>query len=107
MTAIADCGGCHTNPNDNVYLTGGQVFATPSPLYTTVHTVRSAAANLVGASHGFFSNPAVGYSDLPDAHHRGCPRRGPDARAAGVPDALRQFYRNMTSDDLQAIYVYL
>jgi hypothetical protein len=106
VTAIGDCGGCHTNPADNVYLTGGQVFVTPPSLETTVPTVRSAAADLVGASHGFFSNPAVGYSTFLTLITEGVHAEDPTPEPLAYPMPW-QFYKNMTSDDLQAIYVYL
>jgi hypothetical protein len=106
VTAIADCGGCHTNPTSGGYLLGGQVFATPAPLESTVLTVRAASADLVGAHHGFFTNPAVDYATFLTLITEGIHAEDSPPEPLAYPMPW-QFYRNMTGDDLQAIYVYL
>ncbi len=105
VTAISDCSGCHTN-SGGTYLTGGQVFATPAPLEPVVHTVRAAAADLVGAHNGFFTNPDVDYATFLTLITEGIHAEDnpPEPLAYPMP---WQYFRNMTSDDLQAIYVYV
>jgi mono/diheme cytochrome c family protein len=106
VTAIGDCGGCHTNPTGGGFLTGGQVFATPAPLESTLHTVRAAAADLVGANHGFFTDPAVDYSTFLTLITEGIHAEDSPPEPLAYPMPW-QFYKNMTGDDLQAVYLYL
>ena len=58
VNAAADCSGCHTNRDGlsidkAAYLNGGQVFAVPPPLWSAGY-VRSASADLIGTTNGFF-----------------------------------------------------
>ncbi|MGH7271813.1 MAG: hypothetical protein ACREJ3_15390, partial [Polyangiaceae bacterium] len=107
VNSIADCGGCHTNRGGGGYLTGGQVFATPVPLEATFHTVRAASADLVGANHGFFSNPSVTFQTFLTLITQGVHAEDPVPQAKLAYPMPWQAFRNMDLGDLQAIYVYL
>jgi hypothetical protein len=122
VTAVAGCSGCHTNVdnqqtgkiNTALYLTGGQVFATPPPLQKLVHTVRAASANLQGMANGFFNQPTVtsgGFSVFLTLITQGIhaedirPDAGPPAPVA-FPMPW-QVFRNMTLADLQSVDAYM
>ena len=64
---LMHCNDCHTHPDRTAdqshvnvasFLTGGTVFTAPPPLVPVTHEVRATSANLKGAVHGFFNEPA-------------------------------------------------
>jgi hypothetical protein len=117
VNAMADCNGCHTNPattsqtssqlNVAMYLTGGQVFATPPPLQPVVHTVRAATADLQGATNGFFTKATVDFSVFLTLITQGIHADDPPPQAPLAFPMPWQTFRNMNLDDLQAVYVYM
>jgi hypothetical protein len=109
VNAISDCSGCHTNidlPNGNidtaVYLTGGQLFATPVP--TLMATTRAASSDLVGATHGFFNQN--GFSTFLTVITQGIHAESPSKAPLAFPMPWTEF-KNLNLDDLQAIYTYM
>jgi hypothetical protein len=89
-----------------MYLTGGQVFATPPPLQPVVHTVRAASANLLGDLNGFFNNPDVGFSTFLTLITQGIHAEDPHPAPVAWPMPWQTF-SHMDLSDLQAIYVYM
>jgi mono/diheme cytochrome c family protein len=119
VNAISDCSGCHTNIDNAqtgavdtaAYLTGGQVFdynvlGLPAPAQKAIGYVRAASANLEGATHGFFQKPNVDFrvflTLITEGIHAEDPKPAPLATPMPWP-----FFRNMTIDDLEAIYTYM
>jgi hypothetical protein len=118
VNAMADCNTCHSNtgpvpmPFDKTkFLTGGVVFATPTPLQPLLGTVRAASANLEGQNLGFFNQANVQFSTFLTLITEGIhaeditPDSGPPARLA-FPMPWDAF-RHMTLSDLEAVYTYL
>jgi cytochrome c553 len=112
VNAISDCSGCHTNA-DNAqtgkiltagYLTGGTLFATPVP--KQMGTVRAASANLIGASNGFFNDPAVSFATFLTLISQGVHAEDTPPAPLAFPMPWQQL-RNLNLPDLQAIYVYM
>ena len=119
VNSMGDCSGCHTNRDNGTtgkidvaaYLTGGQVFETPAPLQKALGTVRSATANLVGKTNGFFTKPGVTLATFLTLITQGIhaedvtPDSGPPMPVA-YPMPW-QLFRNLSLADLEAIYVYM
>jgi hypothetical protein len=122
VNAIAGCNGCHSNPerssggdgglpagriNTSQYLGGGQIFNTPPPLQPIVHTVRSMSANLSGKSLGYFNSGTISFDqwdlEITQGVHADVPPPRPPL-AWPMPAAT---FRNMTIDDLEAVYFYV
>lgn len=123
VNAVADCSSCHTNPstrslttdagtipttivNTAEYLTGGMVFATPPALEPVVHTVRAASANLTGATNGFFNFSNVTFETFLTLITQGIHAEDPMPEPVAWPMPW-QVFRNMSLDDLQAVYIYM
>jgi hypothetical protein len=120
VNAVAECSGCHTNidvPGTgaidvSAYLTGGQIFdlnvdGVPPPVQKELGYVRSASANLTGAT-GFFNMSTVNFATFETLitegiHAEDAP--GPE-RTVAFPMPWTDF-RNLTVDDLEAIYTYM
>jgi hypothetical protein len=111
VNAIADCSGCHTNPERTggkvdfaQYMTGGRVFPTPPGLQSTVKTTRVMSANLLGPN-GFFVT--VNMPTFLAAIEQGVHADEPPPQAPlGFPMPARVF-RNMILSDLEAVYTYM
>ena len=113
FTAIAACSGCHTNtqppgsPTDfKKFLTGGQVFLAPPPFQPVVHVVRSAAANLIGPTNGFFNKATGGFATFLALITEGVHAEDPTPAPVAFPMPW-PIFRRMTLSDLQAIYVFM
>jgi hypothetical protein len=111
VNAVADCSGCHTNPeraagkvNFAQYMTGGRVFPTPPPLQPILKTARVMSANLLGPNGFFVANTWPTFLALIT---QGVHAEDPAPQAPlGFPMPARVF-RNMTLADLEAVYTYL
>jgi mono/diheme cytochrome c family protein len=111
VNAIANCSGCHTNPERAggkvdfaQYMTGGQIFPTPAALQSIVKTTRVMSANLLGPN-GFFV--AVNLPTFLTAIEQGVHADDPPPQAPlGFPMPARVF-RNMVLSDLEAVYTYM
>jgi hypothetical protein len=113
FSAVAACSGCHTNTqpqgsptNFKHFLTGGMVFATPSPLQSVDHTVRAASANLVGPANGFFTKPNVDFSTFLTLITHGVHAEDPVPEPVAFPMPW-PIFRHMLLSDLQSLYVFL
>jgi hypothetical protein len=119
VNAISDCSGCHTNIDNPqtgaidtaAYLTGGQVFdfgvlGLPAPAQKALGVVRAAAADLQGATNGFFNKPNVDFGVfltlITEGIHAEDPMPAPLAFPMPWP-----YFRHMNLDDLQAVFVYM
>ncbi len=111
VNAVADCSGCHTNPervsgkvNVAQYMTGGRVFPTPGPLQPLLKTARVMSANLLGPN-GFFvtADLPIFLASITQGVHADDP---PPQAPLGFPMPARVF-RNMTIGDLEAVYTYM
>ncbi|MEI9952740.1 MAG: hypothetical protein WDO74_28095 [Pseudomonadota bacterium] len=107
------CNECHTaggrdratnKVRTSIFLTGGQAFAVPPPLYPVLKNVRTVSANLTGASHGF----KLGYSTFVDSLLSGLSfTKAPAAPyPLGFPMPFDVF-RNMSNGDKLAVYTYI
>lgn len=109
INAVARCYNCHSNPgrtsatgpfNTTTWLAGG---AAGARVFTLVGNVRSMPANLVGATHGFFGEAPIDFTTFAGIIQTGTHEDG-STLAAPMP---WQHYRDLTLDDLAAIYTYL
>jgi len=107
------CNECHTKGgrdratnkvNTAIFLTGGQAFAVPPPLYPVLKDVRTMSANLTGASHGF----KLDYSVFVDTWLSGLSfTKAPAApHPLGFPMPF-DIFRNMVNGDKLAVYTYI
>jgi hypothetical protein len=117
VNSLAACNDCHTNPdragttiNTTQFLTGGRVFITPPPLAPLFKTVRSMSANLIGSKNGYFgttADPTISFqqwmTEITQGVHADLPPPQPPL-AWPMP---WQHYKNMTIDDLEAVYTYV
>ena len=125
LANAAQCSDCHTNPprvelrpgkpnymnvNTAGYLTGGRVFLVPAPLEPSLHQVRTMSADLTGETNGFLQDPEDTFGRflaiLESGTHSSKSPHGEPARALGWPMPWQDF-RNMTTDNLEALYTYL
>ncbi len=116
VNALADCGGCHTNPattsptstkvNTAAFLTGGEEFDTPVPLQPMLGTVRAVSADLTGQTNGFFNNPVVTFETFLTLITQGIHAEDPHPARVAFPMPW-QVFSQMQLGDLQAIYEYL
>lgn len=114
---FAHCNDCHTHPdrtpdsarvNTASFLTGGTVFAVPPPLQPALHQVRTTSANLLGATHGFFSEPGVSYSLFRSIIRASAHVDETPARPLAFPmNLVAQNLANLTEPDLRAVYTYM
>lgn len=117
VNAVAGCNDCHTNPdrtyapganflkiNTAGYYSGGRVFSIPPPLNALTKQTRSMATNLSGTARGFTgsSNFSSFLAIIQTGTHADDPMPAP--LAFPMP---WQRYRNLTLDDLSAIYTYI
>jgi mono/diheme cytochrome c family protein len=112
VTAFGGCNKCHTNPSRTAgkitvaaYLTGGAEFSINATVQASTGTVRSMSANLVGAS-GYF-----GETDALFTSFEGILQTGVHIDDSNLPVLAApmpwQHLRNLTVEDLAAIYTYL
>jgi hypothetical protein len=119
VNAVAGCNDCHTNPdrdqttnkiNTDAYLAGGRVFdiaGTFGPAAVAQYGItRAMSADLTGATHGFFAEPAVTFALFESIIMEG-KHVDDDPPAPLAPPMPWQTYRNMTEDDLASIYMYI
>ncbi len=125
LANAAQCSDCHTNPprvelhpgkpnymhvNTADYLTGGRVFIVPAPTEVSLDQVRSMSADLTGATNGFLQEPEDSFGRflaiIQSGTHSDESVDGSASRALGWPMPWQDF-RNMTLDDLEALYAYL
>jgi hypothetical protein len=119
VTAVAGCNDCHTNPdrdpitgkiNTDGYLAGGRVFDIASLAGPTgpaqFNITRSMAADLTGATHGFFAERDVTFALFQSIITEG--KHVDDADRAPLAFPMPwQTFRNMLSEDLAAVYEYV
>ncbi|MGH7439385.1 MAG: hypothetical protein ACRENE_27165 [Polyangiaceae bacterium] len=118
VNAVAECSACHTNldkANGAVdtadYLTGGQVFdlnidGVPPFVQAQLGYVRSASANLVGAT-GFFNAGNVNFATFETLITEGVHAEDPaPQRRVAFPMPWTDF-KNLTLGDLEALYTYM
>lgn len=113
VNAIGACNDCHTNPmrdlesprleiNTAQYLSGGAVFEVPPGLDMALGQRRTMASNLTGATHGYDES----FSEFVATITQGVRADEPGQPPLGWP--MPWFvYRNMTLEDLEAVYVYI
>jgi hypothetical protein len=125
LANAAQCSDCHTNPprvelrpgkpnymnvNTADYLTGGHVFLVPAALEASLKQVRTMSADLTGQNNGFLQQPEDTFgrflATIESGTHADESVHGDPARALGWPMPWQDF-RNMTMDDLEALYTYL
>jgi hypothetical protein len=119
VNSQGDCVGCHTNfqgqprvpmpgpnyqkINTGFYLSGGHVFEIPPPLVPLFGEVRSMSRDLTGQANGFIP-PDGTFRHFVQLITTG---KHPDTgRKIGWPMPVDVF-KNMTLDDLEAIYTYV
>jgi hypothetical protein len=120
VNAISDCSGCHTNLDNAqtgaidtaAYLTGGQVFdlnfdGVPPTVQAELGVVRSASANLVGATNGFFNFSNVDFATFETLITEGIHAEDPQPEARLAFPMPWTFFKNMTESDLEAVYTYM
>jgi hypothetical protein len=119
VTAVAQCNDCHTNPdrtyvpganflkiNTAGYLAGGRVFVAPPGADSLLHVERSMSADLIGANNGFFTNGANDFFTFEAILSYGLHIDDPNPMPLAWPMPWQHF-RNMTLDDLQAVFTYV
>jgi hypothetical protein len=119
LVNAASCNDCHTNPPYNTipgptfldfntpqFLAGGAVFPTPPGLESVFGNTRSMSHNLLGKSHGFFNEPLMTFSLFREIITTGVHVDDNPQRPLAWPMPYDHF-RNMTEDDLVALYTYL
>lgn len=101
INSIGRCRSCHskTSTSGAVWLTGGKIFTIPA-------TVRSMTADLVGKTHGFFGEATADFTTFEGILQTGSHVDDTPATPLAAPMPW-QFYRNLTLDDLAAVYTYL
>lgn len=114
--ALTPCSECHTNPERTpggaridtaAFLTGGTVFGVPPPRRPVLKQVRSMSANLKGATHGFFYEPADSFQRFHDLIFAGAHVDESPLRPLGFPMILIASYlKNLLDEDLAAVYAY-
>ncbi len=119
VNAVVGCSACHSSPDrspmspynvsTSTFLSGGTVIAAGAyaPL---VRVVRVTTANLIGAQHGFFSEPTMSFSTFLTTIVQGI--HADEENEAGVAPPLAfpmpwTEFKNMGLDDLEAVYTYL
>jgi hypothetical protein len=120
VNAISDCSGCHTNADNPstgaidtaAYLTGGQVFdltleGFPASQQKVFGVVRSASANLTGATNGFFNFSNVDFATFETLIAQGIHAEDPAPEMQVAFPMPWIYFRYMTLSDLQAIYTYM
>ena len=112
VTALGSCNKCHTNPSRTTgkitvgaYLTGGAEFSINATLQASTGTVRSMSANLVGTS-GYFGETDALFTSFEGILQTGVHIDDPNAPLLAAP-MPSQHFRNLTVEDLAAIYTYL
>src|SRR6185503_1914483 len=115
VNAISSCNDCHTNPmrdfaygpnyldiNTAQYLSGGGVYTVPPGLNAAIKQTRTMATNLTGEQNGISYSFATFLAKMVQGLHVDRPGAPP----LGWPMPV-QIYRNMTEEDLAAIYTYI
>jgi hypothetical protein len=114
VNSMAICSACHTWPdrnqahgvNTSKYLSGGQVFLTPPPIQSTLGTVYSMSANLVGPN-GWFNNPGISLAQWVTTITQGVHADDPPPQPRLAFPMPWDTFRNMQLDDLAAVYTYV
>ena len=119
VNAVVGCSACHSSPDRSpgppynvstaTFLSGGTVIAAGA-YAPQVRVVRVTTPNLIGAQHGFFSEPGMSFSTFLTTINEGI--HADEMNEAGVAPPLAfpmpwQEFRNMGLDDLEALYTYL
>lgn len=124
VNATGVCGDCHNNgasgargavnpwfdtsrdDDHKLYvdgnMSGGRLFAKLVP-----GIARSMAANLIGGGNGLLSDPSYTFTDFLTAMNSGMHERANGVKVPLAPPMPWSSIRNLESDDLLAIYVYL
>jgi mono/diheme cytochrome c family protein len=112
VTALGSCNKCHTNPSRtggkitvSAYLTGGTEFSINATAQAATGTVRSMSANLVGHA-GYFGETDALFTSFEGILQTGVHIDDPNLPVLAAPMPW-QHLRNLTVDDLAAIYTYL
>lgn len=114
VNSMAQCSDCHTNPdrspdqrklNFGAWLTGGTVFDIQGPPRMIFRQVRSMSANLKGATHGFFNEPADSFERFQNLIRSGTHVDETPPRPLGFPMAVVAKDLSVLIDsDLRAVY---
>jgi mono/diheme cytochrome c family protein len=116
VNSIGACNDCHTNPDRDPttlqidtasFLTGGRVFIAPAPLAITLGVVRSMSADLLGTANGFFTETAVTFPVFEALITQGVHADDPAPQSPLAWPMPWPHLRNMTLDDMEAVYTYL
>jgi hypothetical protein len=117
VNSLGRCNGCHTNPartsasptspiNTAAWFTGGRVFSFTGATQSSLGVVRSMAADLVGATNGFFGESTADFVTFEGILQTGV--HVDDALAPAVAAPMPwQHLRDLTVEDLESIYTYL
>jgi len=118
LVNAAACNDCHTNPpygtvpgpdflrtTTTAFLTGGDVFVTPTGLGPVFGTTRSMSANIIG-SNGFLWEPGMNFSLFQEIIATGTHFDDDPPTPLAWPMPWDHF-RNMTASDQAALYDYL
>jgi hypothetical protein len=114
---LTHCNDCHTHPdrtadsshvNTAAFLTGGTVFTAPPPLQPVFHEIRATSANLKGATHGFFNEPADSYARFKGIIDAGALIDETPPRPLAFPmNIVAPNLSNLLDADLEGIYTYM
>ncbi len=116
INSFGRCYSCHSNPgrvsgklNTTAWLTGGRVFTIAAGSQAATGTVRSMSTDLTGATHGFFmgeGGPAPDFLTFEGIITTGTHVDDADPPLLAAPMPW-QHYRDLTLEDLAAVYTYL
>jgi len=120
VNAIGDCSGCHTNIDNPAtgaiktaaYLTGGQVFdlgvlGVPPPVQQILGYTRAAAADLIGATNGFFNKSNVDFGTFETLITEGIHAEDPAPQRRVAFPMPWTFLKNLTLSDMESVYTYM
>jgi cytochrome c553 len=116
VNSIGACNDCHTNPDRDPttleidttnFMTGGRVFVAPTTLASTLGVVRSMSANLLGTENGFFTETAATFPVFEALITQGVHADDPAPQTPLAWPMPWPHLRNMTLDDMEAVYTYL
>ena len=100
INSFGRCRSCHSKSTAvGNWMTGGKVF-------TTMGVARAMSADFVGHTHGFFAETTSSFTNFAGILETGT--HVDDGTGSPVaPPMPWQFYKNLTVDDLAALYSYL
>ena len=120
VNAIGDCSGCHTNTDNPAtgaidtaaYLSGGQVFdlnvlGVPPPVQRIFGYTRSASADLIGKTNGFFNMSSVDFATFETLITEGIHAEDPAPERTVAFPMPWTYLQHLTLDDMQSVYTYM